>query len=439
MNTRALAAFIFSAVANLGAQDAPAPGKGRLDTLVTATDDTTQHYAVYLPSTYDAKRRWPILFVLDPRGRAREALELFRDGAERTGIIVMSSYDSRSDVSDVQVNTRAINAMLGSAQDRLSIDPHRIYLAGLSGTARAATAFALELRGTVAGVIGAGAGSGAEAEGLAAAAAGDSTFAFVAVTGTDDFNNEEVRALAERLDAARVPNRLAVFRGPHEWPPASVCADALEWLSLRAMRAGLAPRDSAWIARRLDAELSFANGLESRGQWEEASRLYSAIARDYAPSPRGADASRRAAAIASREPMRRLRVRMRELAERSAQREVDVQAALLWYRSKKDAPSAGELAERLQLSTLRQEMSAGDSLEAPAARRMLARISALVSFYEPRAFLARGSFEKAARMLEVAASIAPLRGDACAELAELRRRAPGVKSAVLDAQRCAAP
>jgi hypothetical protein len=27
-----------------------------------------------------------------------------------------------------------------------------------------------------------------------------------------------------------------------------------------------------------------------------------------------------------------------------------------------------------------------------------------------------------------------LRGDACAEVAELRRRAPGVKSAVLDAQ-----
>jgi hypothetical protein len=132
--------------------------------------------------------------------------------------------------------------------------------------------------------------------------------------------------------------------------------------------------------------------------------------------------------------MRRLRVRMRELAERSAQRAVDTQAALLWYRSKTDAPSAGELTERLGLSTLRQEMNAGDSLEAPAARRMLGRIAALVSFYEPRAFLERGSFEKAARMLEVAASIAPLRGDACAEVEELRRRAPTVKSGVLDAQ-----
>jgi predicted esterase len=432
MPLRALVLVLLAAATRVGAQEAPRTG--RLDTLVTATEDTTQHYALYLPSTYDAKRRWPVLFVLDPRGRAREALELFREGAERTGTVVMSSYESRSDVSDIQVNTRAINAMLGSAQDRLSIDPHRLYLAGLSGTARAAIAFALELRGTVAGVIGAGAGSGAEADGLASAAAGDSTFAYVAAAGTDDFNYEEVRALAAKLDAARVPNRLAIFRGPHQWPPASVCGDALDWLTLRAMRAGLAPKDSAWIAAHLAADLATANTLESRGQWDEASRLYAVIARDYDPSPRTADAARRATAIESREPMRRLRARVRELAERSAQREVNVQAALLWYRSRKEVPSAGELAERLQLATLRREMSAGDSLEAPAARRMLERISALVSFYEPRALLARGSFEKAARMLDVAASIAPLRGDACAEVAELRRRAPAVKGEVLDAQ-----
>jgi len=425
-------AFLLVVVAHLGAQDVRRAG--RLDTLVTASDDTTQHYAVYLPSTYDAKRRWPILFVLDARGRAREALALFRDGAERTGTIVMSSYDSRSDVSDTQINTRAINAMLGSAQDRLSIDPHRLYLAGLSGTTRAAIAFALELRGTVAGVIGAGAGSGAEADGLASAAAGDSTFAYVAAAGTDDFNYEEVRALADRLGAARVPSRLAVFRGPHEWPPASVCSDALEWLTLRAMRAGLAPKDSAWIAARLDAELRLANELEAGGRWDEASRLFFSIARDYSPSPRIEDAARRAAAIESREPMRRLRTRMRALAERSAERGVDVQTALLWYRTGKDAPPASALAERLGLATLRQEMSTGDSLEAPAARRMLYRIAALVSFYEPRAYLARGDFARAARMLEVAASIAPLRGEACAQVAELRRRAPIVKSAVLDAQ-----
>lgn len=438
MRTRTTALTLILAVAaavtRVDAQNAAGARAGRLDTLVIASDDSTQHYAVYLPSTYDAKGRWPVLFVLDPRGRAVPALELFRAGAERVGMIVMSSYDSRSDVSDAQVNVRAINALLGSAQDRYRVDPHRMYFAGLSGTARSAIAFALELRGSVAGVIGAGAGSGAEADALASAMARDSTFAYVATAGTDDFNYEEVRALAERLDAASVPSRLALFDGPHEWPPASVCAEALEWLTLRAMRGGLASADTLWIAARFDAELARAGELEARGRWDEASHLYSAIARDYAPSPRADDAGRRAAEIESREPMRRLRTRIRELADRSAQRGLDVQGALLWFRAGKDAPPPEALAERLHLATLRQEASAGDSLEAPAARRTLNRITALVSFYEPRAYLERGSFDRAARMLEVAASIAPLRGDACTVLNDLRRRAPTTGSAVLDAQ-----
>src|SRR5215204_6604614 len=96
---RPLVFLLLLAVARIDAQ-----GVGRLDTLVTAAEDSTQHYALYLPSTYGASRRWPVLFVLDPRGRAREALERFRLGAERTGMIVVSSYDSRSDVSDPQVN-----------------------------------------------------------------------------------------------------------------------------------------------------------------------------------------------------------------------------------------------------------------------------------------------------------------------------------------------
>lgn len=432
MRSRLLAALLLLAVARLGAQDAPAPRAGRLDTLVTAADDTTQHYAAYVPSSYDASKRWPVLFVLDPRGRAREALELFRPGAERTGMIVVSSYDSRSDVSDAQVNVRAINAMLGSAQDRFNVDLRRLYFAGLSGTARSAIAFALELRGKVAGVIGAGAGAGVEADALASAAMGDSTFAYFAVAGTDDFNYEEVRALSIRLHEARVPYRLAIFDGPHDWPPSSVCTDALEWLALRAMRGGLVAKDSAWIARRLDAELALANDMEARGRWEAASRLYSAIARDYLPSPRADEAGRLARAIETREPMRRLRARMREVAERESQRDVVVQNVLLWYRTRIPAPPASELAERLQLATLRREAAAGDSVEAPSARRQVARIFALVSFYEPRTYLGRGSSDKAARMLEVAASIGPLRGDACALVGELRRRAPTIRSMVLD-------
>ena len=264
--------------------------------------------------------------------------------------------------------------------------------------------------------------------------AGGPPFAYFAAAGIDDFNHDEVRALAERLAGARVPVRLAVFAGPHAWPPTDVCGDALAWLTMRAMRDGLVPPDSAWIEARLRDELSRAGALDSSGKWEEASRLYAAIARDYSPAPQSVDAGGRAAAIESREPMRRLRARMRELAEQEREQAVDVQAGLLWLRTQRDAPRAGELATRLGVPALLRRAAAGDSLEAPSARRSLARIEALASFYEPRWYVTRGDLEKAARLLEVAASIAPLRGEACDELDALRRRAPKAVGHGLDGQ-----
>src|ERR1051325_3175339 len=106
-------------------------GAGHIDERVTSTTDTAQHFALYLPPGYTTERRWPILLVLDPRGRALLALQLFQDAAARLGWIVMSSYNSLSD-GPPEPNVAAVNAMLASAQARWSIDTTRLYLAGLS-------------------------------------------------------------------------------------------------------------------------------------------------------------------------------------------------------------------------------------------------------------------------------------------------------------------
>ncbi len=135
----------------------PAPGQdsGRVTERVAGARDTSQTYALYLPPGYTTAHRWPVLFVLDPRGRAMLGLELFRAAAARLGWIVLSSYNTLSD-GPPEPNVIALNAMLVSAQARLAIDTARLYLAGFSGTARAALEFAVELHGHVAGVIAAG-------------------------------------------------------------------------------------------------------------------------------------------------------------------------------------------------------------------------------------------------------------------------------------------
>src|SRR5579872_907132 len=131
--------------------------RGRVIDSVRSPTDSGERYAVYLPARYDSTRHWPLLFLMDPRGRATRALERFRDGAERDGHVVLSSYNTVSDSTE-EPNIRALRAALTDGPKWFTIDPRRIYLAGFSGTARLAWGYGIELRGHVAGVLGFGAG-----------------------------------------------------------------------------------------------------------------------------------------------------------------------------------------------------------------------------------------------------------------------------------------
>src|SRR5713101_5822377 len=288
----AAAGFVLLYAPGAAAQAPP----GRLEEQVRSATDTSQTFVLYYPPGYSTERRWPVLLVLDPRGPAEHANKLFQDRAARLGWVILSSYNTLSD-GPPEPNVDAVNAMLAWAQAHPSLDPSRVYLAGFSGTARAALGFAVALRGHVAGVIAVGGALGFSLGGPETAFAGDSTFAYFGSAGTRDFNYEEVLAMADRFRATRVPFRFVAFEGPHSWPPPDVCGDALDWLELRAMLGGLRMTDSGWVRERLAAELARAAELERSGHWPEAVRLEDAIARDYARWPEAGDATGKAAAL----------------------------------------------------------------------------------------------------------------------------------------------
>jgi predicted esterase len=390
---------------------------GRLDERVRSATDSSQTFALYLPPGYSTGRRWPVLFVLDPRGRALLGLKLFQDAAARLGWVVLSSYNTLSD-GPPQPNVDAVDAMLESAQARLSVDPSRLYLAGFSGTARAALGFAVALRGHVAGVIAVGGALGFALGGPETAFAGDSTFAYVGAAGTRDFNYEEVLAMGDRFRRTRVPSRVVTFDGAHSWPPADLCAEALDWLELRAMLGGLRAMDSAWARGRLAADVARASELERVGRWAEALRLDDAIARDYVRWPAAGGATARAVALRSRREVVRYEAEAQRLAERDLGQGIELPKIFAWARSQREPPALEVLARRLRISELQRTVERGDSLEAASARRLLARVLVNVAFYEPRAYLASGSPDRALRMFETAATIGAIEGEACGLLRE---------------------
>jgi predicted esterase len=243
--------------------------RGRIVERLATMRDPSITYAYYLPSNYDASKRWPVVFVFDPGKRGPLAAELFRDAAETFGWIVVSSNDTSSS-DDWQPNSKAINAMWIDAPRRFSADPKRVYAAGMSGGAIMAWSLARVTK-SVAGVIGC---SGRLAEEHDADAV---TFDWFGTAGLGDFNYNETRLIESKLAAANASYRVEIVEGGHHWPPAATIREAVEWMELQAMRRGTRARDEAFIAGMLERDLAGAAKLHDL----DALRRYDAIVRTF--------------------------------------------------------------------------------------------------------------------------------------------------------------
>jgi hypothetical protein len=241
-----------------------------------------------------------------------------------------------------------------------------------------------------------------------------------------------------------VPFRVAVFDGPHSWPPAEICGEAIEWLELRAMRGGQRGADSAWVRVRLRADLARATELERLGQSDQALRMYEAVTRDYPPSLETTTAAARAGFLRNSPAVKHYRAEAGKLAERDRIQAGDLQRTLQWARSLPGPPRPETLVQKLKIAKLKETAERSDSLQAASAERLLARIFAWLAFYEPRTYIAQYSPQRALAMLEAATRIAPLQGASCPLLQAALRDAPqeqqaGFKGQCATAQREAAP
>ena len=168
--------------------------RGQLTERIATAADPDQAYALYLPPGYDAERLWPVLVVMDARGRALSAAERFLPAAERLGWVVVSAYGTESDTG-LEPNQKALAAVLPDMAARVAEDPNRLYFAGFSGTARIAWMIGEQGQGAVAGIV---AASGGTIDSRPPKAA--PPFAVAATAGRGDFNHREMLRVAEALE-----------------------------------------------------------------------------------------------------------------------------------------------------------------------------------------------------------------------------------------------
>ena len=346
--------------------------KGQIVDKIAATSDPQMTYAVYLPSSYSAEKKSPVIFVFDPRRRGAFAAELFREPAEQYGWIVISSNDTESD-SEYAPNVRAMQAMFTDVPARFSVDDRRIYLAGFSGTANIAFS-AAEKTGAVTGVIGC---SGWLPPGWKAH---DPGFAWFGTAGTLDFNFLETRSIDDRLAAANATHRVEFFAGPHRWAPKELLAQGIEWMELQAMRRGSRAIDAALVSKLLARDVEAAR-VESDPLL--AMRRYDAIARSYdgladiAAYRARADELRRSKEVARALDDER---RAADFERSELKRLPSVYAGFLQAEM---TPVAGNLAGALGLARL-QRLAKEPPPRGLAAQRVLESIYAQIHFYLPQ-------------------------------------------------------
>lgn len=424
----------------------PVPGEVT-EAYVSDYDGRSRH-ALYVPSGYSADRSWPLVLIMDARGRALVPLERMIPAAERWGYILVSSYDTASD-GPSEPNAVAVEAMLEDAQDLFAIDARRLYFVGFSGTARQAWTFGRQLAAYTHGVIGFGAGLPSPTFLLTTRMdGGPPPFAFFGGAGDLDFNYEEVRRLDDRLDDSGIPHRMRFYDGPHAWPGEEVFADALEWMVIQAARAGLVQRSPAELDTLYEARASRADSLAAVGDLLGAVDAYRALVDGFdglRPTTGAADALER---ILASDGYDDERDRLQEiLREREAFDERF--AAFLDDARDDDGPfDVGDAVELLGLDERLDRSGGGgpDALphrpessdsQALLDRRILDAVYVRASFYEPAALLDDGAWEKAEAFYRLADRIRPDRPRVCLGLARVHAQTGQVDEA-FTALECAA-
>ncbi|MFB0515704.1 MAG: hypothetical protein ACETWG_03760 [Candidatus Neomarinimicrobiota bacterium] len=248
--------------------------RGEIVRSVICTQVPGQSYALYLPARYRPDQAWPIIYAFDPAARGYLPVEHYREAAEKYGIIIAGSNNSRN--GPWVDNFTAAAAMWADTHQRFALNSSRVYVTGFSGGARVACEVASMPRYRVAGVIAHGAGFRQGHEPTP-----DLPFSFFGIVGNEDFNFLELQELDRTLDDLGIPNHIAVFDGPHNWAPEAVCTEAVEWLELQALRSGIREKDLGLLDTLYQKRLLAAEEYEKAGQFYEAHHSYTALAQDF--------------------------------------------------------------------------------------------------------------------------------------------------------------
>lgn len=223
---------------------------------IKVNDSLPESYALFLPSNFDASKKWPVIFIFDMNGRGKQVAGMFSRAGEQQGYILVASNNLRDSLS-ISRNVLIANRMFRSVLSMLPVAEKRIYMAGFSSGAQLASLIPTFIKG-VGGVISCGA-TLANVDVLSS----KNPFHYIGIVGDEDYNYQNMLNASQFLDKLKFPNQLLIFEGGHQWPTTDYLSKAMEYLTVSAMAKGAASKDETFIDETFDRNLGEVSALIS--------------------------------------------------------------------------------------------------------------------------------------------------------------------------------
>lgn len=216
--------------------------KGIVVDSVAVIDSIPESFSLFIPSNFENKGKWPLLIPLDPKGRGKQAVSLFKQHAEEQGYI-LASPNNILDTLTLSENMLRIGRVLNSLNKMFPLHTNRIYMAGFNDGARLANLTPFVFK-DIEGVI----SCGASITNLDLISK-NTPFHFIGVVGKEDFSYIEMLDTEKHLNKLKFENNILVFDGGKKWPPSKHLGRAMHYFTLRGMAKGFVKKDSTYINR----------------------------------------------------------------------------------------------------------------------------------------------------------------------------------------------
>jgi len=229
--------------------------KGKIMDSLLVHDSIPHTFSLYLPTTFTAHKKWPLVLVFDLKGRGRQALSMFAKAAETEGYILAAP--KLSDTIALSNNMIRTTNVLRKMVAVLPIHKERMYSAGNSEGAHFANLTPIFLK-NIKGVVSIGAPI-ANRDMLSV----KRPFHFIGMVKESNYNYTEMLDTGKFLDRYRFPNQILLFESEKKWPNNDYLQKALQLFTLAAMGKNIVAKDSGYIDNAYEKDLIKATRLKN--------------------------------------------------------------------------------------------------------------------------------------------------------------------------------